>query len=343
MGPSWPRAFLDGSPEAFVLLDAGLRYAYLNASAEALLGYALREVRGRPLRMLDEGPEADARRRVYLEVLADGRPRTLEALKPEGPRGRRVFRVRVFKVEDGLGFVWEDVTEPERLKASLISAQDELRALTAHLVDVRELERKGLARELHDELGQSLTAIEMELRHGAKAHGDSGGPRERIDALLGLTRQALSSVQRICSELRPAILDRLGLRSAMEWLAEDCAARHAMKVGTSFDFDESSVGPKASTALFRICQEGLLNAARHSRAASVSVALRSMGGSIRLVVADDGVGISEARANAHDSFGIQGVKERARAFGGEASIAGEPGGGTSLAVSLPYPPDGRLP
>jgi two-component system, NarL family, sensor histidine kinase UhpB len=336
--------FLEENPDACVILDGELRYLYFNKAAASLLHLSLSEMIGKPLSLLSQGPDAYERLEKYKAVLADGVPRSFDAIKPDGVSGEQVFRIRVFKVGDGLGFVWTETTESVHMSRRLVSAQEELRALTAHLVEVREEERKALARELHDELGQALTAIEMELRHLARSRGEfRGGGTDRIGELLYLTNQSIRAVQRICSELRPAILDRLGLRTAIEWLAEDYASRSSLNVSTELEARENSIGPKASTALFRIAQEAMLNIVRHARAKSVEISLRESDSAVVLSVEDDGIGISEAQAASPDSFGIQGIRERARPFGGMASIEGVPGRGTRLWVALPFAVDGRLP
>jgi signal transduction histidine kinase len=229
-------------------------------------------------------------------------------------------------------------------EAKFSSAEAELRALAQHILDVREDERKSVARELHDELGQALTAIEMELRAMARARKDLGeAQRKRLGELLFTTNQTIRSVQRLCSELRPAVLDRLGLQAAIEWLAEDTSSRCALIASSKVGIREAAIGPRASIALFRITQETLTNVVRHAKASSFAIELQDTGQAVRLLVRDDGVGISEAEATAPGSFGILGIRERARSLGGSVTLRGEAGRGTTLEVSIPFPADGRLP
>jgi signal transduction histidine kinase len=340
----WRELFLEEAPDACVILDGELRYRYFNRAAAGLLHFSLDEMRGKELVLLEESAEARERLAMYRATLADGLPRDFDTIKPEGEGGERIFRIRVFKVDDGLGFIWTETTEEERVKRALVSAQEELRSLTSHLVEIREEERKGLARELHDELGQTLTAVEMELRFLSRTHSqENGRAKEKIGELLVMTSQSIRAVMRICSELRPAILDRLGLRAAIEWLAEASAARSSLNARAELDFEEGPIGPKASTALFRIAQEAMMNVVRHARASEAVISLKGGDGAIELVVTDDGIGISADQASAPDSYGILGIKERARAFGGTAAIGAAAGAGTRLAVSLPLPVEGFLP
>lgn len=235
----------------------------------------------------------------------------------------------------------------EALRASearSTASEKELRALAQHVMDVREDERKHVARELHDELGQVLTAIEMELRAMARSHKGLGEDKKaRFEELLNITHQSIRSVQRLCSELRPAVLDKLGLSAAVEWLAEDVSSRSALIPSLTIGIREEAIGPRASIALFRMIQESLTNIVRHAGASSFMIELIDTGQAVRLIVRDDGVGISEAEAMAPCSFGIQGIRERARTLGGNASVRGETGRGTSLEIWLPFRADGRLP
>jgi Signal transduction histidine kinase len=335
--------FMDNVPDLCLLLDADFHYLYGNRAAANLPGHKGRLLIGEAIPLRRCG-DPERKLEPYRDVLKTGVPITRELTLSCGPGDVRRYSIHAFKAGDGLGLVLSDVTENRRRENRLSTAEAELRSLAQHILDAREEERKSLARELHDELGQDLSAIEMEL--GCMAR-DSGGlgvrQEERIGELRSLVRQSLVSVQRICSELRPAILDRLGLKAAMESLAEDVGERYDILPSTRIDIREEAIGPKASIALFRITQEALTNVVRHARARSFELALRDTGRAVDLAISDDGVGISEAEAEAPLSFGIQGIRERARSLGGSVSIRGEPGRGSSLEVELPFPPEGRLP
>jgi signal transduction histidine kinase len=218
-------------------------------------------------------------------------------------------------------------------------ANAKLHALSGHLHTAREEERTRVAREIHDELGQSLTAIKMELallRRGLPAgHVQSGERAASLGALVESTTQA---VKRISQDLRPGILDHLGLSAAVEWQAEEFEKRTGIPCDVTVDRVDADLDERRSTALFRILQEALTNTARHAGAGGVKVRLGRDGGDVVLQVQDDGRGLVERR-RAPGSFGIIGMQERVRAWNGAVVVAGEPGRGTTVTVRLPLKPE----
>jgi signal transduction histidine kinase len=210
-----------------------------------------------------------------------------------------------------------------------------LRELAAHVESVREEERSGIARELHDELGQALTAVKLDLswavRHQEK---DPSAVREKLLSLVSLTESTIKTVQRLSSQLRPGLLDDLGLVAALEWLAAEFQRRSEVECLVSLD-EEIELDAARSTALFRICQESLTNVSRHARATSVRISLHASNSNVVLSVVDNGKGISADETAHRGSFGIIGMTERARALGGHVAIDGAPGEGTRVEVTLP--------
>jgi signal transduction histidine kinase len=333
--------FMDEVPDACILLDGDFNYVYFNRAAEAYSGLRLEGVIGK--RLFPAGTDEGKLER-YRNVIKTGEAIALEDAVLGGSFGDRRFRGKAFKAGEGLGVVWTDVTETRRTRDELAEARSELSGLATHLIQAREEERKNVAREIHDELGQALTAIDMELRWIARRHGSA--PSELGDRIVGLlerSSEAVKTVQRIASELRPDILDRLGLAAALEWLAEEQSRHHAIVTNTEISIDEALIGEKTATALFRITQEALTNVARHAKAARVDVSLRSNRGAIELKVHDDGIGIGEAQVSGPESFGLRGMYERVHELAGSISILGQRGLGTRIVVSIPAPPGGRLP
>jgi PAS domain S-box-containing protein len=222
-----------------------------------------------------------------------------------------------------------DITERKKI-------EDALRALAARLQGVREEERAKVAREIHDELGQALTAIKIDL--ASLIRESSAGQQQqgkRTDSILELVDQTIQSVRRIATELRPGILDDLGLVAAVEWAAEEFEARTGTKCRLDLPEDDIEIDQKRATAMFRILQETLTNVARHAKATEVGVRLAKENGDLTLEVHDNGRGISEEQLSAGRSLGILGMRERAALLGGELTLIGAPEKGTTVRVWIP--------
>ena len=222
--------------------------------------------------------------------------------------------------------------ELELAGEQLRSSRAELRALGSHLESVREEERAHIAREIHDELGQALTALKMDLARVSSGDGtvDPASLPAAIDDMI-------AAVRRIASELRPQMLDDLGLVAALEWYTQEFARRTGMRCyfhrrGRP---EEAAIDAPRATALYRIFQEMMTNVARHAQASRVSVSLETTETSIRLMVRDNGMGMQQAHRNGRRSLGILGMKERAMVLGGSVSVAGAAGRGTIVRARIP--------
>lgn len=218
---------------------------------------------------------------------------------------------------------------------------DRLRDLSGRLEAAREEERSRLARELHDELGQVLTSTKLDLmwlceRVRQADAGPSVSLVNKLQSLAGLVEIAIATVQRITTDLRPAVLDHFGLQAALEWEATTFQARTGIRCRVESRLDAAvHLDPPRATALFRIAQESLTNVARHAHAGAVRISLRGIKGRILLEVQDNGRGIGEHDVNNRRSAGLLGMQERAHLLGGEFQISGTPGRGTKVVVSMP--------
>lgn len=218
-------------------------------------------------------------------------------------------------------------------------AGDQLQKLTRHLQDIREKERTHLAHELHDELGQILTAMKMDASWLlSKIPDGEKNLRARAADLSALADQTLKTVRRLAQEMRPGVLDDLGLSTALEWQAAEFAERTGIRCRVQSIVDESHLTKDQATALFRIVQESLTNASRHSGATEVTITLNETPGTIALRIADNGRGIAEEEIRAGRSLGLLGMRERAAAAGGTFAIAGRAGEGTTVSVEIPASP-----
>ena len=218
----------------------------------------------------------------------------------------------------------------------LSDSREKLRHLNAHLQSVREKERTEIAREIHDEFGTILTALKIDLSWlEKKLPQEQPLLAEKTKNSLDLINAAIKAVQRISSELRPGILDHLGLASAVEWHVKEFGLRTGIACDISVDMDNAEMDRDLSTTIFRILQEALTNIARHSEATEVSVGLREKEGILSLSVADNGKGILEEQLSAHDSFGLMGIKERVKHWSGDLTIRGIHNKGTTIEVHIP--------
>ena len=217
---------------------------------------------------------------------------------------------------------------------------DQLRALSSHVESVREEERTGIAREIHDQLGQALTALKIDLGWLARRAGESEQVpsqviTERIRSMAEMADGILGEIRRISSELRPAVLDDLGLVAALEWQALEFERRTGTQCVVSFTPGAERFDPNLSTTVFRIFQEALTNITRHAGARRVEVRLEKHPGELQLTVRDDGKGITPEAANNPSSLGLLGMRERARGLGGTVDVGGESAGGTLLTLRIP--------
>ena len=213
--------------------------------------------------------------------------------------------------------------------------EDQLRALSAHVESVREDERTGIAREIHDVLGQELTALKMDLAWLARRATGQEPLLEKLRAMSAATDEIIQQVRRISTELRPGVLDDLGLLAAIEWQAQEFQQRTGTTTTVESNGGDTQLGRDVSTALFRIFQEALTNVARHAGAKHVGVRLGLEGDDVELEVRDDGRGITPLEAANPRSLGLLGIRERARRLGGRAVVAANASGGTRVSIRVP--------
>lgn len=237
--------------------------------------------------------------------------------------------------DSAVQMVITDVTEQASVTRQLEQSRRDLRRLSASQVAAREEERRRIALELHDELGQRLLALKIELS-GIGHKGAPGGLDAQLPALLDMVDETVGAVRRIVTELRPPMLDDLGLRAAVEWLARDWSRRTTIPVELDLEDNERPLGEETSVAVFRICQEALTNIARHAQATRARIELRRTAKELVLIVSDDGIGFSaETAFGTECSNGLLGIRERANMLGGTLTIGGVHGG--MLTVWLPLP------
>ncbi len=334
-------------------LDKARGASYISPQIESILGYSPKEW------LADPG--------LWVELLhPEDRPRVLaeshrDPLDPRGAVFRSEYRMFTRKgdmlwlrdeataVRNGLdepeflqGIMF-DVTAQKRFEEELRSSHVRMRELAAHLEGVREEERTRIAREIHDELGQALTGIKIDLAWMNKRLQipDGAMPTDlllkRITAMKDTIDSTVQVVRKISAELRPGILDGFGLPAAIEWQASEFQDRTGIQCRLSAIPEDLELDERPSSAIFRIFQELLTNIVRHANASQVSISLRKRRGTLVLEVQDNGRGIAENEKFKANSFGLLGVRERVALLGGKSSIKGVQGQGTTVTIRIPLP------
>jgi two-component system sensor histidine kinase UhpB len=229
-----------------------------------------------------------------------------------------------------------NITERRVAEEDLKKINLELRDLSCHLQNIREEERIQIARDIHDELGQQLTALKMDVYALDKQiKSDDLTINRKFTDILGLIEGTVNSVRKIAARLRPGILDDLGLVAALQWQSQEVQTRFGIKINFVSDLDDIDAPAGIITGLFRIYQEALTNAARHANANVIESSLKIIDNRIILEIKDDGKGIDMSAIGKRKSFGLLGIKERVFVMEGQYELESEPGKGTSLYISVP--------
>jgi len=331
-------AAIRSTSDAVVMAGIGGAIQFLNPAAERLLGVNSADAARRPLteiiRFDDKNTCLDDVANLTTPVTHEPRIATAD--------GRKVpVELTVSAIQDehrgriGTVVILRDITERKRFEAQLWISRAEYRALAAHLESVREAERTRIAREIHDELGQMLTGLKYDVVWLEKQLREKPEVSERLKEMTGQLQQTMDTVRRIAAELRPGVLDELGLAAAIEWQVKDFERRTGLLARVELNTGERPLAREAATALFRVLQEGLTNVARHARAKTVLVSLHEQARELVLAIEDDGRGISEPEVKRTGSFGLMGMRERVEALRGRCEIKGLPGRGTIVRVSVP--------
>lgn len=330
-------ATLEAMSDGFLAIDDQWRFVYVNAAAERMLGARRDELIG--FNHWERYPAAlgTPLEKAYREAAA-GQPGAIENFYAPW---QRWFSCRCLPREGGgIAVFFTDITEARESREALQRSRDELRSLVGQLNVLEERERSRIARELHDELQQSLAAARMEIMTVRRTLGeDAAGLREIAESAARNLDLVIGSTRRIVGDLRPPVLDALGLGPALETLAERLRALTGIsgKVSTLDPSGTSARLPEEITyCLYRVAQESLNNVQKHAGAAHVEICL-DLGtpGSVELRVRDDGRGLQAADLRKGGSYGVLGMRERLHALGGELTVDGIPAGGTLVRARVP--------
>lgn len=335
------------SMEAIITIDERQNIIIFNPMAEHVFGCSAAEAIGASLsRFIPERFRATHARHVeqfgvtgVSERQMGGQQRVLFGLHSNGEEFP--IEASISQVRDGDSKLYtvmlRDITARVKAENAQRKSREELRELSANLQNVREEEKTRIARELHDDLGQQLTALKMDLSSVEQALETTAEP-EILQQLRGMRRLidvTVASVRRIAADLRPVMLDDLGLIPAIEWLANDFTNRYGIDVERDIEVGDMHFAPAGATTLFRIVQEALTNVARHAEATVVELTVRIEAGACVVQVADNGRGATASTPSAEKSFGLLGIRERAYMLGGTVEIHTSDGKGFALVVTFP--------
>jgi len=327
------RSYTDNAPDGVFVANETGRYIEVNASACRITGYSQDELL--KMSIPDMLPEASLQTGLeHFKKTAENGFSKADLLFRHKNGSHRWWTVESVRLTENryLGYT-KDITEKKIAEEELKSSLAQLHQLTHHIEEVREKERVAISRELHDDLGQALTAIKIDLGIIRKKVLDSTVIL-KLDKVSALVGETIKTVQRLTSQLRPSIIDDLGLEAAIEWYTREFAERNEVEI--KLDMDPGIViPPDTSLNLFRIMQEALTNISRHSKATHVDVGLHQSRESFYFSISDNGIGITESEINSKTSFGIMSMKERAISLGGKFTIYRDADNRTTVKLVIP--------
>ena len=331
------RVFVEQMNEGAAVLSNDHILLHCNGRFASMLGTAMEQVIGASMLSLVR-PGDHARLGALLRRAALKPCRGEIDLQLHGG-ARMPVRLSLNPLEQGetqaICLIASDLSEVKHAEQDLRDTSQQLRNLAARLVKIREEERTRIAREIHDELGQSLTAVKMDLAWlSGRLPAGNEQMRTRIFTTMQLADDLIKAVRRISTDLRPGILD-LGLAAAVEWQARDFQLRTGIPCQLQLPPQELVVAPNIATALFRIFQETLTNITRHANATSVEVCVETQGEAMILRIHDNGQGFDDTNPALSKSLGLLGMRERAVMLGGQVNVSSTPGQGTSVTAWIP--------
>jgi len=340
------QVILDNIPDQAWLKDVESHYIQVNEAFMTACGLKAEDILGKTPRDVWPADWGGKYVDTDMEVVRTGLRKRYEEQRFSAAGEVRWFDTIKTPIFDAHGRVTgtagisREITDRKRTEQELRDSRAQLRELSAYLQSVREEERTRIARELHDELGQMLTAIQLglgALDSAVHTGSDAAMLKNGLVGLVTLVNNASQAVQRLATDLRPPILDGLGLGAALEWQTEAFVERTGIACELVLPPPIGELGGDVETAVFRIVQEALTNVARHAHATRTEVTLHLDEGRLVLRIVDNGNGMLLSEVSQRRRLGIVGMRERAYMLGGEFRIQSSPGHGTQIEVSLPLP------
>ncbi len=326
------RSILDSISDSFIAFDKNLTIIYINKTSatffqqdpETLIGKSLKKILPQEknhvlYQLIENGIESN--HKVQGEVL-------------DTDTGNWLHHY-IYPSEHLVTIYTRNINEEKRREKETEVITEDLRRLSKHLQEIREEERKTIARDLHDDLGQQLTGLQMDIHWmQKKLHQADPLLVNKINEMNEMVDHTIRSIRRILSDLRPAILDDLGMLAAMEWLNQETSKRYPIQIHFQVNTQEIPLSPDAASGLFRIYQEAINNAIKHANAKNIKANIQVATDQLTMSITDDGKGISDSKKQ-EKGYGLLGIKERTYILGGTFSIQSEAGKGTSLTILIP--------
>jgi len=337
------KALAENMPMAIGGYDANGNVIFLNNHFTITTGYTENDVPNIKEWYKKTQPQVNRRQAFYehwMKIVADFRTNKIK-IKPEikatsrckdGSFKHFTYSFSIYK--DITYFLIIDITEQEKAKKELEKSHKELRNLASHLQEIREEERKSISREIHDELGQQITGMKMDVSSVFKKRKAMDADEElKRKEIIEAFNASIKIVRKIATQLRPSILDDLGVIATFEWLIQDFKKRTGIECVFYYNIDENQINIDFKNNLFRILQESLTNITRHSAATSVNIDFFIAGDQIRLIIADNGKGFNQNSPK--ETLGIIGMRERTSILNGSFVVVSEKMKGTRIIISIP--------
>ncbi|MEJ7646427.1 MAG: PAS domain S-box protein [Chryseolinea sp.] len=338
---------IDSLPGIFYLYDKEGVFTRWNKKLEARSGFSSEEIAAmHPLDFYDENDRKFIQGRIETGVAEGSDEFTAYFYSKDKKKVPYHFSEHKVSLnnKDYLVRVGIDVSLSVKREQDLISSAREIKKLTTHLEHVREEERTRISREIHDELGQQITCLKMDASWlSRKIPLDEKSAHDKLNSMIAMLDNTVRTIRRISSDLRPAVLDNLGLVPALEWQSREFEKNTGMHCAFNAKAAEITVERSVATGIFRIYQEALTNITRHAKATHVEAVIGTSEEFVTLTVKDNGQGFNPAEAGSKETLGLIGMRERAAMMGGDLRIESLPGRGTHVLLNIPLANDFNIP
>lgn len=327
------RSYIDNAPDGVFITDENGNFIEMNEASSAITGYAIEELSQMSFSDLIQEESSVGEFKSFSELVKNDRTKS-DLLYTHKNGSKRWWSLEIVKLTDGRFLCFtKDITDRKRAEHELHCSLEQLHQLTQHVEEVRENERVVIARELHDDLGQALTAVKIDLGIIKQEVSDKK-VISRITKVSELVRNTIITVQRLTAQLRPQIIEDLGLEAAIDWYTKEFAQRNGIVIFLHID-SGIKISQDASLIVFRILQESLTNISRYAKASRVDILLSRTEYDINFTISDNGIGISDSQIKSKKSFGLIGMKERSASLGGTFKVCRGLENGTIIKISFP--------